>query len=247
MKKHIFAAALASAFIPAIALAADLPTKAPISPFSVNSGGWYAGIASEAAVEQANVSGNNLFATSLVNGNLKAAGGAIGGVVGYIRTGCIYGSWCRVQAGGFYQNITGSNSNGSVASRWSSTQEVDLGVEVFSAITSVIGNVGVAFPTFSPSLPSNVLVAAAPRQYVGFGAREIGIDGNFLSATGSTVSVAPMLKTGYLWQTLGANGAPNGFTVTNAFATSGGPVFTSGIKEGTQYGLGIAYAFGVGR
>lgn len=243
------------------AFAADLPVKAPPMMVYQPSGNFYFGFGTEAAVAQANVSGNNLFATSLVNGDLKAAGGAVCGVAGYISGDP--NRWWRLEASGCYQNITGgtpiAGANASVASRWSASQEVDIGFELIQRIFAAVGNLGVAFPTFQPNLPSNVAVAASPRQYVGVGFREFGVDGSFGAASGTSWSAAPMVKTGYLWQTLDANGRLNGgaidvyawasfpmrgITIGNAFAANGTPLtFGAGANMGTQYGAGIRYDF----
>ena len=258
--KRIFIAALTANRLQYGGLpAADMPVKAPVMATPVyNGSGWYVGLGTEAAVAQANVGTNNLFATSLVNGDLKAAGGAVKGVAGYVSGNPT--RWWRVEASVAYQNIAGADAVGGVASRWSSTQEVDVGFELFSRIFSVLPNLGVNFPSFTPQLPSNILVQAAPRQYVGVGAREFGLDGSFLAGSGSTWSVAPMLKSGYLWQTIGANGQPNGgaldayawvafpakgFTVNNVLSPGGAPMIASSARLGTQYGLGLSYAFGI--
>lgn len=243
------------------AFAADMPVKAsPQGLFYTPAGsGFYAGIGTEAAIAQSNVSGTNLFATSLVGGNLKAAGGAVKGVVGYITGNQT--RWYRLEASVAYQNITGSNDTSSVASRWSASQEVDVSVNYLQAVWSAIGNLGVNFPTFTPVLPSNVAVSATPRQYVGAGFREFGIDGTFFGGTGSSWSAAPMIKSGFLWQTLDSTGKPNGgaldafawvsfpmrgITVGNAFAANGAPLtFGAGANMGTQYGLGLHYDFGL--
>lgn len=247
------------------AFAADLPVKAPrvVAP-PVSGYGWYVGIGTEAAVAQSSVSGNNVFATSLVNGNLTAAGGAVGGDVGYIDQLPNGWKW-RFEAGVMYQNITGSitttTGSASVASRWSATQEFDIDFAVVQKISSVVGNL-INFPSFTPSLPANVVVVqATPWEYVGVGAREFGVDGNFFGQQGSNWSVAPMIKTGFMWQTADSSGKPNGgaidtyawvsfpqrgVTLNNLFSAGGAPLGVSGAAQmGTQYGLGLKYDFGI--
>ena len=236
------------------AFGADIPVKAQPLFSTPQSSGWYAGIGTTAAVAQSNVSGNNLFATSLVGGNLNAAGGSVDFAFGYIRGQALpgFGNWYRLEASGSYQNITGSvnipGARSSVASRWAAMQEADIGADVFQGILSTVGNLGVSFPTFTPSLPSNVAVAAGPRQYVG-------------SATGSSIGIAPFVKSGFLWQALGKTGQPNGsaidvfawaafptsgFTMGNVLAANGTPVtINSHANLGTQYGMGLKYDFGL--
>lgn len=256
MKKSVMFLAM---LLSTSAFAADMmPLKAPTAINAGGGGGWYIGVGSEAAVAQANVSGTNLFATSLVGGDLKAAGGAIKGVVGYINPKL------RFEASIGYQNITGSDTagNASVASRWSASQEVDVNFSLFQNILTAVGNIGFAFPSFNPVLPSNITVAAMPRQYVGFGAREFGINGTFGAASGSTWSASPMIKSGFIYQAIDGTGKSTGgawdafawvsfpmrgITFDNAFAANGQPLtFGAGANLGTQYGLGLHYDFGLG-
>ncbi len=253
MKKIILALLMSTA----VASAADIPIKAP-SLMQTGYPGWYLLVGSEAAVAQANVSGNNLFATSLVSGGLKAAGGAVKGGFGYITP-----KW-RLETSVGYQNITGSDTtaggSASVASRWSATQEFDFNYSLLQNILTAVGNIGVAFPTFTPVLPSNLSVAASPRQYFGFGAREFGIDGNILGATGSSWSAAPMIKSGFIFQALDSTGKSTGgawdayawvsfpmrgITLDNVFANGTQVTFNTGANMGTQYGLGLNYNFGL--
>jgi opacity protein-like surface antigen len=266
MWKFLFSAVCA-VLIASSALAADMPVKAPPGPFATVSGyGWYFGVGTEAGVAQSSVTGNNLFATSLVGGNLTASGGAVTAAVGYIR-GNNQWRW-RLEATGAYQNITGATpgvpgaGNGSVASRWSATQGFDISFEVFKNITAVVGNLGINFPSFDPgrALPANIAVSQTPWQYVGVRAREFGLDGSFGAASGSTWGVAPQIETGFLWQTLDAAGKPNGgaldayfyvafpekgATFGNVFATNGAPITVgAGANLGRQYGAGLRYNFG---
>lgn len=260
--KRIILLGIALAFAASSASGADLALKArPANPFLTPTvSGWYIGVGTEAAVAQANVSGTNLFATSLVGGDLKAAGGAVGGDVGYI--GVTASGWrVRLETGLMYQNITGSSADGgSIVSRWSATQEVDTDFSMFQKISSAIGNLGINFPSFNPVLPSNVAVGATPWQYIGIGAREFGLSGNFFGAQGSSWSVSPMIKSGFMWQTLDATGKPNGgaldayawvsfpqhgLTLNNVLGAGGAPMISGAAQMGTQYGLGLKYDFGI--
>jgi hypothetical protein len=255
-----FLAALTALMLSTAAQAADqaLPLKAPATT-RIGYPGWYLFVGTEAVVAQANVSGNNLFATSLVGGDLKAAGGAVGGGFGYITP-----KW-RFETGAHYQNITGSlpGVTASVASRWSAYQEVDVNFSIFqnilTALNAGISAGGFAFPSFAPVLPSNLTVAAMPRQYAGAGFREFGLDGAFGGATGATVSAGPFVKTGFIYQAVDATGKSTGgswdvfawvnwpmkgFTLNNVLAANGTPVtIGAGANMGTQYGTGLNFGF----
>jgi hypothetical protein len=250
---------LAAALFASPAFAADPtpPLKAPIQ--KIGYPGWYLFVGTEAAVAQANVSGNNLFATSLVGGSLKAAGGAVKFGFGYITP-----KW-RFESSVGYQNITGSDTGGggSVASRWSASQEVDVNFSFFqnvlTAVNAGIGSAASPFPSFTPILPSNITVAATPRQYVGAGFREFGVSGSFGAANGATVSAGPMLKTGFIYQAVDATGKSTGnswdafawvnwpmrgFTLDNVLAPGGVPLtLGAGANMGTQYGAGLHFGF----
>jgi hypothetical protein len=263
----LLTAALTALAMPA--MAADMAFKnPPVQVAAVTP--WYVGILTEADVAQSNVTGNNVFASSLVSGNLTATGGSVGGVVGYI--GSCLGSWCRAQLTGAWANITGTNSvaatattgaaSASLASRWSATQEVDVGIEWLQKIYAALPTLNIVnFPTFTPIAPT--VPVGAPRQYVGIGLKEAGISGSFGAATGTQVGVYPMITGGFIWQTLGTNGLPNGgaidasagvafpvrgFTIGNAFASDGAPLtLGSGASLGTQYWTRLSYDFAVGR
>jgi hypothetical protein len=253
----LFGFALFSLAAPA--RAADMPLKAPFA--TLNGSGWYCGVGTQAGVAQANVSGNNLFATSLVGGNLNAAGGAVGGGCGYISNRGPLGSWYQLEADGWYQNISATTGAASVASRWSATQEADIGIAAFQAIYSALGSgLAISFPTFTPTLPANVAVNTTPRQYVGVKMEEFGLSGNFAQAGGATIGWAPGITSGFRWQTLNANGQPNdgslkiyadvfwpqrGDTFANVLGTSGGVVVSGAAKFTTQYWLGLKYDFGL--
>lgn len=263
-------AALIALSVPAFA--ADMPVKAQPTPFlNYNGSGFYWGIGTTSGVDQANVSGNNIFATSLVTSNLDAAGQSVDLEVGYIwGNASIAGiaQWARVYASGSYQNISGGVSVGatptsgaaalSIASRWSAMEGVDVGADVVSYF---LGRTGLTnpFPSFTPQLPSNIAVAVTPREYFGAFVTEFGISGSFGMASGQTVGVAPGVRTGYLWQTVDATGKPNGgaldlgvavdwptrgVSFNNVFAGNGAPLtLNAGAMIGTQYKAYIRYDF----
>jgi hypothetical protein len=268
-KSILMAAVFAALALPAYA--ADMPVKAQPSPFLNYSGsGFYWGVGTTSGVDQANVSGNNVFATSLVTSNLTAAGQSVDGEIGYIwGNASIAGmaQWARVYLSGSYQNISGGVSVGatatsgaasaSVASRWSSMQGVDVGADVVSFLLTKTG-LSNPFPSFTPQLPSNVAVAVTPREYFGVFVTEFGISGNFGAASGQTVGIAPGVRTGYLWQTVDATGKPNGgaldlgvavdwptrgMTFDNVFAAGTPITIDSSVKIGTQYKAYIRYDF----
>jgi hypothetical protein len=269
MRKIILAAA-AMAALSVPAFAADMAVKAPVVqpvPFTAGASSFYWGVESYAGVAQSSVSGTNLFATSLVSGNLTADGGGIGGVLGYLHgsTAALgFGNWWRIQVEADYQNIQGGVSvpgnSASVASRWSATQEFDVGADLVTYIMSALQpNSTSNFPTFTPVLPANVQVGL-PKEYFGAILREFGLNGNFGAANGVSVAVAPGIKTGFLYPTLGANGLPNGGgidlwasvswatkgnTLNNVFAANGTPLTIGPSADmGTTYLTGITIARG---
>jgi hypothetical protein len=267
MRKTLTAAAML-AVLSVPALAADLSVaplyKAPPSnPFSNASGsGVYIGIGTTAGVSNSQVSGNNIFATSLAGGDLNSDGASVDAAIGYIsgNTSILgFGNWWRVEASGSYQNITATAGGASVQQRWSGMQEFDVGADLINQITAVVGNLGINWPTFTPQLPANVAVAAVPKQYFGAIVKEFGMSGNFGGVGGETVAVAPGIKSGFLWQTIGINGKPNGgaidafayvawpvkgFTVNNVIGTGGAPTLgAAAVGLGTQYGAGLKYDF----
>jgi len=274
MRNFLLACTALTAIAVGPVFAADMAVKAPpsASPFNTYAGsGFYWGVGTTSGVDQANVSGNNVFATSLVTSNLDAAGQSVDVEVGYIwGNASIAGvaQWARVYLSGSYQNISGGVSVGatptsgaaslSIASRWSSMQGLDVGADL---VTMLLQKTGLTnpFPTFTPQLPSNVAVAMTPREYFGAFVTEFGISGNFGMASGQTVGVAPGVRTGYLWQTVDATGRPNGgaldlgvavdwptkgATFNNVFAGSGAPLtLNAGENVGTQYKAYIRYDF----
>lgn len=263
MRKITFISALAALALPASAFAADMAVKAaPAIPFTANASDWYWGVGAYAGVAQSNVSGTNLFATSLATSNLTADGGGIEGVLGYLHGSTAtlgFGNWWRAQTAASYQNIAGGVSvagdSASVSSRWAATQEFDVGADLVTYIMSALGpNATVNFPTFTPQLPANIQVGI-PKQYFGVIIREHGLDGNFGAAHGVSVGIAPGIKSGFLFPTLGAGGTPNGgaidlwasvswdtkgATLNNVFAANGTPLTTgAGANMGTTYLTGI--------
>lgn len=271
MRKYTLGLLAATAIIATVlpAQAADLGVapiyKAPFLPGST--GGWYIDIGTSAGVAQSSVSGTNLFATSLVSGNLTADGGSVDIGAGYIRNGGPLGTWWQVRVGASYQNISGGTPSGSVSSRWRVTEEADIGADIFQQALTAVGNVGNISTVFSslngfvPALPSNVSVGASPRQYVGFVLEESQLQGSFGAAQGQTWSIAPGVKTGWIWQTLGKDNKPNGnalevwasvawptqgATFNNVLATNGTPLTIGpAVKEGTTYRAGVDYKFGL--
>ena len=269
MRKFIVAMAAATALISAPALAADMAVKAiPPVPFTAAASGFYWGVGTYAGVAQSNVSGQNLFVTSLATSNLTADGGGVDVVLGYQHGSTAqlgFGNWWRVQADGEYQNIAGgvsvAGNSASVASRWAATQEFDVGADVVSYIMSALGpSAAFNFPTFTPQLPANIQVGV-PKQYFGAFVREFGEQGNFGAASGVNIGVAPGIKTGFLFPTMGADGKTNGggvdlwasvswatkgLTLNNAFAANGTPLTTgAGALMGTTYLTGITVLRGL--
>ncbi len=263
MRKLLLATTALVAIATGPALAADMAVKAvPPVPFTQAYSDFYWGIGTYAGVAQSNVSGNNLFVTSLVSSNLTADGAGVSGVLGYQHGSTAmlgFGNWWRLQNAVSYQNIAGGISvaggSAGVASRWAAEQEFDVGADVVSYIMSALGpNATINFPTFTPQLPANVQVGV-PKQYFGAIVREFGEQGNFGGAHGVTVGVAPGIKTGFLFPTMGADGKTNGggidlwasvswatkgVTLNNVFAANGTPLTTgAGALMGTTYLTGL--------
>lgn len=264
MKKLI--TGLTFVMLTSAAFAADMPVKAPNFSYP-NSSGFYVGIDLGASVARASVNGSNpLFVNSLVSGNLNAAGGYVGGCVGYIKGAAT--SWWGIHSCADYQNITASAPNMpiSVASRWDSTTEVRFGgtINPLSLMFNTLSNIGfngVSFPTFTPVAPTGLNLALTPRSYMAGGIDFKGIEGNFFQSGGTKVAIQPMLKAGAIWQVLNSDGRAtggvvdtyakvafgrHGVVVDNVFGTAGGPVVQRGSANlGTTYTAGLAYYFGI--
>jgi hypothetical protein len=262
--KSLLAAALFAA-LTAAASAADMPVKAPASPFQTYTGsGFYWGVGTTSGVDQSSVTGTT-FASSLVTSNLTAAGQSLDAEVGYIWGNASiagFAQWARVGASGSYQNISAGVSTGGnsawVASRWQATQFFDVGGDLFQRILTA-WNIGNVFPSFTPQLPSNIAVATTPRQYWGVAVSEFGLSGAFGAASGQTVGVAAGPRSGFLWQTVDATGKPNGGALdlgveilfadkgvafNNVFATNGAPIaINSSANMVRQYKAYIRYDF----
>lgn len=250
------------------AMAADMPVKAqPVSPFINWTGsGYFWGVGTYGGVEQSSVNGSSLLVPALVSSNVTAAGGGVEVAFGYIHgnTNVIgFGNWYMLEAKGAYQNIQGGDSvpGGSLgfSSRWSATQDVCVGADVLAAITSVVGNLGVSWPTWSPALPANVQVGI-PKQCVGAELREFGLGGQFGGASGTSFGLAPGAMTQWIYPMIGNDGKPNGgavkawgsvdwntkgFTFDNVLGKSGPVGVSPGVGRGTGYFAGIDILFSV--
>lgn len=239
--------------------------KSPFLPQSA--GGWYVCVGTSAGVATATNSGTNLFATSLVSGNLTADGASVDACAGYIRNGGPLGTWWRAEVGAGYQNISGGDPSGSFNSHWRVYQEADVGADIFQTALAALGNLGNISQTFSalgnfvPSLPANASVVGTPKQYVGVVLEEKLIGGSFGAAQGQSWSLAPGVKTGWIWETTKDGKTPNGnalevyaqvtwptqgATFNNVLAPGGAPLtIGAAIKEGPEYRAGIKYNFGL--
>lgn len=268
LRGMIAGAALLAAVAPAAA--ADMALKAAPVPLFSGGSGFYGGVGTEVGVAASNVS-NGAFPSpfSLVTTNMNATGGAVDVAFGYIHGNTAnpgFFNWYRLQATGAYQNITATNGPVSVASRWSASQEFDVGADLLTYITSVVGNLGVNWPTIniSGALPANIATqVGVPKQYFGFKVIEYGINGNVGSASGTTVAIAPGLATGLLYPTIDGTGKPNGgaidvwasitwndkgATIGNLFAANGAPIaFNASAIQSTSFFAGVRVNFAAGR
>ena len=200
----------------------------------------------------------------ITGGGLSAAGGTIDIDAGYIWGACILNTWCQIEIDGQYANITGSTAVGTISSQWASTQEFDIGADVIQTVLALLPNAQNPFPSFNPSslLPANIAVATTPRGYVGFKQGEFLVNGNVGQAGGQTWAYAPGVTSGFRWQTLGTNGAPNGgsikvfadimwptrgVSISNVFGIGGAPIVTqASAAMNTIYVAGVHYDFGIG-
>lgn len=269
MKRILLAATAALLVTTSLASAADMAVKAPplTSPFlTPNGSGWYVGVNTQALVAQSSASGSNILGLSAAN--FAADGAGIGGDVGYIWGNCLAGSWCQVEAGADWQNISGGVPGASTQSTWSAYGEFDVGAQIFQTLIANapwLNQVNSLFPVISnPSqlLPAAARVAATPQQYFGgkiFAQQE---SGTFGSATGETVGIAGGIDTGWRWQTLGTNGQPNGgslnvqgfavwtgkgVTLDNVFSSGGAPMIVNAkVQQSQIFGIKLQYDLGVG-
>lgn len=235
-------------------LAADMAVKAKQNiVYPYGGSGCYFGVNAEAGVAQSDVSGN-VFATSLVDGKLIAAGGSVGASVG-----CLWGNgtnWVAVQANGNYQNISGSlpltGGNAGVASKWQASQVVKLGG--FPALLSWLPNLGVNFPVISAPAVAPVgfnVVTLTSQPYIMAGVQEFDNSGWFQASSGSSVGVAPLIGAGVINQLTDINGKASG-AVLDTYAkvvfpgkgfsinVNGTPGLGAAANMGTQYFAGVA-------
>lgn len=267
MRKFLLAMLAATVLSPIAANAADLPLpyKSPVlvSPFSVvGANGFFVGAGTSAAVAQSNVSGNVINIPG-VGGSTNAAGGTVGGDVGYIWGRCGVLGWCQLEVDVKYMNIVGNTAVGSINYRWGITEEADIGLDVVQTALSYLPNIPNIFPVLAnPSgfLPANVAVGT-PLGYVGAKVGEFNIAGNVGQANGQTWVTAPGVTTGFRWPVLGTNGKPNGgslkvygdvlfankgVTLSNVFGTAGGPMLVQNANANlnTMYVVGLNYDLG---
>ena len=260
--KLLVAGAISALALPAVA---QVVTKAPPpNPFvSLNGSGWYVGAGTSAAVASSNVSGNVISVPGITGGAVSAAGGTVDVDAGYILGKCVLNSWCQVEADVKYTNIDGNNAVGNISARWVLTQEFDIGADVIQTVLALLPSANNPFPSFNPSslLPANIAVATTPRGYLGFKQAELLISGNVGQSGGQDWAYAPGVTSGFRWQTLGTNGAPNGgslkvfadiywpmrgASVANLFGSSGAPIVTQASANlNTLYVVGVHFDFGI--
>ena len=177
----IVALACSTAAVPA--LGADMPVKAaPLNPACPYFGaGFYFGLDSAAAVQTTKSSG--LFVGNLVSGNITAAGGVVGGTVGYAWGTCT--NFWMIEGSVDYQNITGGTivansvtgmtTTANSVSRWQGQQVLEWGG--FSSLLAYLPQVGISFPTL-PALPVGLSNVGTSHAYLMAGIQEIGYLGN---------------------------------------------------------------------
>jgi hypothetical protein len=254
MKKLLLATTL---LFPLAAQAADLTLKAKSTAYPYASSGCYFGVAVKGGVDQVNASGSALFATSLATGGLNAAGAGVGGDVGCIH---YYGpqstiQWVGFEASVYYQNVTasamaaapGAGVQASYASRWSADQTIKLGG--FNPV-AWLPNLGISFPTLpAPPTISGINILSPGLAYFSIGVEEFGVDGQFFTAGGSTIGIAPLVGLGVINPILDSTGkltgnvldtgaqvvfADKALGLTNAFGTNGAPTLGS-LSVGRKY------------
>jgi hypothetical protein len=255
MKRLLFALAAATA-LSSIACAADMSVKAMKGNFLVfpyNGSGMYWGIATKAGVEQDSASGS-LLGTSLLTGNVNAAGGGIGGTIGYMHG--MGTTWVAYEGTAYYQNITAAapatNSAISVpvsfATRWSAEQVVKIGG--WNPLSWLGSFGGFQFPTLpTPPTVPGISIIASGHTYISAGVEEWGVNGQFFTAGSSvTVGIAPLVGAGIMNQIVDASGkltgavldvgaqvvfADKGISVSGLFAP-GAPV-VGALNSGRKY------------
>lgn len=239
---------LMEGYFGAPAMAADLPVKAPsfsAPAYPYDSSGFYFGPNLMAGIQQTSVSGNPLLVTSLVNGNLNAAGGSVGGTIGYTKGNAAF--WWAVEDSLDYQNITATAASvvpASTVSRWSN--ETVVRVHGFNPL-QYLPNLGITFPSFPtqlPVVPVGIAVGAA-QLYIGGGVKEWGISGNFVGNGSQTYGVGGVLQAGSIAQIIDATGKPTGaaldlgaevvFANKTLSVTTGGGTPLGQITSGNQY------------
>jgi hypothetical protein len=246
---------------------APTPYAVKANPFiTASASGWYLGVNSIAGVAASSVSGTNILGLSATN--FTADGAALGGDFGYIWGKCFLSSWCQVEAGADWQNISGGSGSGSVQSTWSVYGEFDIGVQALQTLIANapwLNQLNTAFPTLAnPSslLPAAVRVATTPQQYLGVKIEAYQLSGTFGGATGETVAGAYGLDSGWRWQTLGTNGQPNGgslnmqgfvlwpgkgVTLSDVFGSGGRPMISNAnAAQSTIFGAKLQYDLGIG-
>lgn len=216
-------AAIASAALLGPAGAADLPVLNKAAPkalaFPYQGSGFYFGIDTKGGVQNASNSGTILG--SAFSGSLTASGASVGGDLGWMHG--MGNAWVALEASLYYSNITGGGTavtpiaGGvsaavpvSYASRWSSDQVIKVGG--LTNILSWLPNIGINFPALPtpPAIPGIPTIPNNAHPYVMAGIEEFGISGNFFTAGGTEVGVAPLVGAGILNQIADTNGQPTG-------------------------------------
>jgi hypothetical protein len=261
-------AAPAATPAPAASPLVNLPTvgkaQASANPFiSQKASGFYLGVGTSVGVASSSVSGNVFALPGITGGSTTAAGGTIDADVGYVWNVCLLQTWCQIEADVKYTNIDGSSAVGTISSRWVLTQEFDVGADMVQAVLKYFPTFTNPFPSFNPTslLPSAATVSNTPLGYVGFKQAELLINGNVGQAGGQTWAYAPGVTSGFRWQTLGANGKPNGgslkvfadilwptkgVSIANLFGAGGAPVVTqANANLNTMFIAGLHYDFGI--
>lgn len=244
--KRIFAGVAAS-LLSTAAFAADMPVKAQPPLVSYAGSGFYWGITTEGGVQQ-NSLNSGLFVNGLVNGNLSASGGGVGGTIGWLRGNGT--RWMAFEVTGMWQNISAAvpvaGLNTSMASRWSATQVVKFnGVE---DLLAYLPNLGVTLPGLSvPAVPFGGVVPNTSHPYMMLGVTEFGVDSTMGVQSGHTVAIAPLFGMGIKNQLTNSAGQPSSLIVDVSARvefvskgvtldfTNGQPNFGPALKAGNRY------------